>query len=183
MSESAQPPSPRRSGGRIAARSSGSYRALHVALVVAALFVSAFVVELFALAQRERDLGLAPLEVDLQRDEGQPLALNRADHLANLLSVQKELSRAGGLVIEVARLFVGRYVQVEQKNLSVLNDRVGISDVGLSVPQRFHLAPGQNDTRLPCVDDVVVVPGAFVPRDRLLRIFLDCLCHLTSCSS
>jgi hypothetical protein len=30
---------------------------------------------------------------------------------------------------------------------------------------------------------VVVVSGAFVPRYRLLRIFLDGLCHLTSCSS
>src|SRR2546423_2344052 len=183
MSESARQLSPRPSGGRAAARSSRSYRALHVPLVIAALFVSAFVVELFALAERQRDLRLAPLEVDLQRDEGQALTLNRADHFANLLAVQQELSRAGGLVIEVARLFVRRYVQVEQKNLSVLNDRVGISDVGLSVPQRFDLATGQNDTRFPCVDDVVVVPSAFVPRDRLLRIFLDCLCHLTTFSS
>jgi len=154
-----------------------------LAWAIATLFVGAFVVKFLALAQRERDLGLALPEVDLQGNKGQSLTLDRADHLANLLSVQQELSRAGRLVIEMARLFIGRYVQVEQKNLSVLNDRVGISDVGLSVPQRFDFAPGQNDTRLPCVDDVVVVPGAFVPRDRLLRIFLDCLCHLTTFSS
>ena len=78
-------------------------------------------------------------------------------------------------MIEVARLFVRRYVQVEQKDLTVFNDRVGISDVGLPVPERFDLTPGQDDSRFPGVDDVVVVSGAFVPRYRLPRIFfLDC---------
>src|SRR3954470_16237663 len=165
------------------ARSSRAHRALHVSLVVAAFLVGALVVKLFALAECERDFRLAAAEIDLERNQRQSLTLDGSDHLADLLPVQQELARPRGLVIEVARLFVGRYVQIEQKNLSILNDRVRISDVGLSVPQRLDLAAGQNDSRFPGVEDVVVVSGAFVPRYRLLRIFLDGLCHLTSCSS
>src|SRR5207248_4942760 len=135
--------------------------------------------QFFALAERERNLRFTPAEINLERNQGEPLTLHRADHLADLLPVQEELPRPRGLVIEVARLFVGRYVQVEQKNLSILNDRVRISDVGLSVPQRLYLAAGQNDSRFPGVEDVIVVSRAFVPRDGLLCIFLDFLCHLT----
>src|SRR5207245_9341648 len=81
-------------------------------------------------------------------------------HLLDLLPVQVKLPGPSVLVIEVARLFVRRYMQVQQKNLTILNDRVGISDVGLAVSQRLHLAAGKNYTRFPCVEDVVVVPGA-----------------------
>src|SRR5207248_8709029 len=132
-----------------------------------------------ALAEGEGDFRLAAAEVDLERNQRQALTLDGADHFADLLPVQEELPRPSGLVIEVARLFVRRYVQVEQKNLSILNDRVRISDVGLSVPQRLYLAAGQNDSRFPGVEDVIVVSRAFVPRDGLLCIFLDFLCHLT----
>src|SRR5882724_8527062 len=146
-------------------RSSRPYRALHVALVITPFLVGALVVQLFALAEGQRDLGLPALEVDLERNQRQTLTLHRTDHLADLLPVQEKLPRPRWLVIEVARLFVRRYVQIEQKNLSILNDRVGISDVGLSVPQRLDIAAGQNDSRFPGVEDVVVVSSAFVPRD------------------
>src|SRR6202049_1971948 len=125
-------------------RSSSAHRALHIALVVAALFISALVVELLALAQGEGDFRLSAPEVDFQRNQRQPLALDGADHLADLLPMQQEFPRPRGLVVEITRLFVGRNVQVEQKNLSILNDRVGISDVGLSVPKRLDLTTGQN---------------------------------------
>src|SRR6266550_2613737 len=149
-------PRQRRSGVPARARSSGANRALHVALVVALFFVAALVVELFPLAQGKRYLRFSALEVQLERNERQSLALDRADHLPDLLSMQQELPGSGWLVIEVARLFIGRYVQVEQKNLTIFDDRVGISDVGLSVSKRFDLASGQNNARFPGVEDMVV---------------------------
>jgi hypothetical protein len=33
-------------------------------------------------------------------------------------------------------------MQIEQKDLAVLNDRVGIGDVGLAIPKRLDLAAG-----------------------------------------
>src|SRR3954462_10302497 len=173
----------RQSAAQAGARSSGTHRALHVPLVVATLLVGALVVELFPFAEREGDLGFSTLEVDLEREQGQALTLDGADHLADLLLVQEELPRPCGLVIEVARLFIRRYVQIEQKDFSVFYDRVGIGDVGLPVTQRLDLAAGQNNPRLPGVEDVVVVSGAFVPRHRLLLILVVFLCHLTSWSS
>src|SRR6185503_2435904 len=164
-----------RSAAPAGARSSATYRALHVALVVAPFLVGALVVKLLTLAEGERDLRFPTLEVDLEREQRQTLTLHCADHLPDLLLVQEEFPSPRRLVIEVARLFIGRYVQIEQKDFSVLNDRIGIGDVGLSVPQRFHLAAGKDDPRFPGVEDVVVVSRAFVPRDRLLRILIDFL--------
>src|SRR5689334_10263013 len=158
-------------------RSSGSHCALHVTLIVAPFLIGALVEELLTLAESERNLRFAALEVELERDEGEALPFHRTDHLPDLFAVEQQLARARRLVIEVARLFVRRYVQVQQKNFSILNDRVRISDVGLSVSQRFDFAAGQHHSRFPGVEDVVVVARAFVPRDRLLGIFLDFLCH------
>src|SRR5437588_10953716 len=110
--------------GRDTERSSRSNRALHVELIVAALFFRSLVVELLALARGEGDFRFAPLEVDLERNERQPLTLDGADHLADLLAMQQELPRPRRLVIEVARLFVRRYVKIEQKNLTIFDDRV-----------------------------------------------------------
>src|SRR3954451_11355689 len=150
MSESGPVARPPRFATRAKApSSSGAHRALHVPLVVALFLVSTLVVEFLTLAQCKRDLRLAALEVDLERQQRQSLTLDRADHLADLLFVQEEFSSPRGLVIEVARLFVGRYVQIQQKDFSVFNDRVGVGDVGLSVAQRFHLAAGQNNPSFP----------------------------------
>src|SRR5438045_9703469 len=116
--------------GRDTERSSRPYRPLHVALIVAALFVRSLVVELLALGEGEGDFGFAPLEVDLERNERQPLTLAGADHLADLLAMQQKLPRPRRLVIEVARLFVRRYVQIEQNNVSILRELVGVSEAG-----------------------------------------------------
>src|SRR5688500_10890404 len=74
-------------------QSSGANRPLHVALVVAALFVGALVVELFPFAQRESDLCLSPLEVKLERNQRQSLPLDCTDHLPDLLPMQQKLPR------------------------------------------------------------------------------------------
>ena len=110
--------------GRDTERSSRPYRALHVVLIVAAFFIRSLVVELLALAEGEGDFGFAPLEVDLERNERQPLTLDGASHLADLFAMQQKLPRPRRLVIEVARLFVRRYVKIEQKNLTIFDDRV-----------------------------------------------------------
>src|SRR5574338_482391 len=66
------------------------------------------VVLLLAPAQRQADLGLAAREVDLERDECQPLLLDRADQPLDLAPVQQELARAHGRVVPAIALFVGR---------------------------------------------------------------------------
>src|SRR5437764_4430775 len=102
MSESAPRGRHCRSAAPAAAQSSGTHRALHVTLVVASFFISALVVELLTFSKRERDLGLAALEIDLERQKSEPLTFDRADHFADLLLMQQEFPRPCGLVIEVA---------------------------------------------------------------------------------
>jgi hypothetical protein len=69
-------------------------------------------------------------------------------------------------VVELVALRVRRDVEVEQEQLAVLDDAVGVGEVGLAVPQRLDLGAGQHDARLPLVENVVVVACALVPRDR-----------------
>src|SRR5688572_24481063 len=92
-------------------RSSGANRPLHIPLVVAALFVGALVVELFPLSECESDLGFPASEIKLERNQRQALTLDGTDHFPDLLPMKQQLPRPGRLVVEVARLFIGRYVK------------------------------------------------------------------------
>src|SRR5688500_10010053 len=109
----------RRSEAPAGERSSDANRPLHVALVVLALFVGSLVVELFPFPEGEGNFRLPALEVELEWDQRQSLALHGTDHFPDLLPMKEKLPGSSRLVIEVARLFVRRYMQVEQKDLTV----------------------------------------------------------------
>src|SRR3989442_11424237 len=61
-----------------------------------ALQVLALVVQLLRFGERDRDLGDAVLEVQLERDDGEALTARAADQLADLVRVEQQLARAGG---------------------------------------------------------------------------------------
>ena len=158
-------------------QSSRAHQPLHVALVVAALFVSTLVVQFLAAAQAEQDFRLAALEVQLDWNESQTLPLHRPDELSNLALVKQKLASASWLVVEIARLFVWRDVEIEQLYLSVPHDSISVGDVGFSVSQRLHFTSRQDDAGFPCIQDVIVMPGTLVPRNCFALCFFCCLCH------
>jgi hypothetical protein len=80
--------------------------------------------------------------------------------------VEQQLARAIGLVVGVSAAFVRRDVEVEEVGLAVLDDAVGVGDVGASVAEGFDLGAGKDEPRLKCFEDVVVETRALVARDR-----------------
>src|SRR5678816_933409 len=133
---------PRVGTRRGARRSSDAHRARDLPIRIALLLGVALVVELFAFAECHRHLRDAAFEVELERDQGQTLPLDRTYQTPDLPLVQQQLSRARRLVIVVARALVGTDVEVEQEELAVPYDPVGVGQVGLAITERFDLAPG-----------------------------------------
>ena len=73
--------------------------ARHLALGVARPLGLALVVQLLSLAERHRHLRHSVLEVQLERDQRQSLALDGPNQTTDFLAVEQQLARAGGLVI------------------------------------------------------------------------------------
>src|ERR1700737_5053458 len=57
-------------------------------------------------------------------------------------------------------------MHVVQPHFAVVHSSVGVPQLPLSLPQRFHLAAGQHDAALEGLEDVVIVPGFPVLGDR-----------------
>src|SRR5438105_13502040 len=76
-----------------------------LALPGALLLGLALVMQLLAAGERDFDLGAALLvEIELERHDGHPLALDRAAELVDLTPVQQEPARALGGMVEAAGL-------------------------------------------------------------------------------
>src|SRR5439155_14042743 len=71
-------------------------------LLGSTLQVLALVVQLLRLGERDRHLGDAVLEIQLERHDGESLAAGAADQLADLVSVEQQFAGAGGRRVVVA---------------------------------------------------------------------------------
>jgi hypothetical protein len=129
-------------------------------------------VQLLSLAECHRHLRNSTLEVHLERDQREPLALDGANQLADLLSVHEQLARARRLMVEAVPLLVRRDVQIEQEHFAVVQNPVTIGEVCLSVAERLHLGPREHDAGLPRIDDLIVVTGALVSGNDLMPVLL-----------
>ena len=159
------------------ARSSAAHHARHLPLGVARPLGVALVVQLLSLAERQRHLRHSVLEVELEGNQGQSLALDGPYQTTDFLAVEQQLAGPRGLVIRVTPAFVRRDVQVEQKGLAVLHDSVRVADVRLPVAERLDFGAREHEPRLAGLEDVVVVTRPLVPRDRLdLVCLVDCAC-------
>src|SRR5262245_16196946 len=155
-----------------------AHLALDLAADVAIADLTPAVALLLAARQRQLDLGPGALEVDPGRDHRQALALEAAYQALDLVTVEEQLARALGIVVLHAGGGVGRDVGVSQPDLAVLDHRVGVADLGLSLAQRLDLAAGQLDPRLELLDQLVLVRGAPVGGDvARRRLALSPLAH------
>ena len=114
--------------------------------------------------------------MNVERHQREALSFDGTDQFSNLAAVQQQLARAARLVIELIALLVGRDVRVEEKHFAVVHDRVRIRDVRLSRAQRFDLRTRKHDAGLPRIQEMIIVPGALVPRDGGERLRCRVVC-------
>src|SRR6266511_1045404 len=144
---------------------SGLAGAGHLPLGVALGHRLALVEGALAARQAEVDLDEVPLEVQPQRHQGEAALGDLAGELVDLPAVQQQLPRAGRLVALVAGAGVGGDPHVED-HVAAFDDGVGVLQRRLALPQGLHLAAAQHDAGLDGLDDLVVVAGTAVGRDR-----------------
>src|ERR1700741_1714089 len=86
---------------------------------IALLHGLALVVQLLALGERELEFRAAALvEVKLERNQGHAFAVDGADQLVDLLSVQKKLAWPFRQMIEAVGLQIFRNIGVDQPDLA-----------------------------------------------------------------
>src|SRR5690606_30727170 len=142
-----------------------------VALPVAVLDGLSLVVGLLALRQGELDLRPpSRVEVDRQRDQRHPLALDRADHLLDLAPMEQQLARPFRLVIETVAVAELGNVRVDQPGLAILHVGVALGDRAAAVAQALHFGAGKRDPGLEHVLDEILEPRAPVLGDGLLLV-------------
>src|SRR5215207_7478274 len=150
---------------RASPSSTRAYRALHLALHLALLDRLALVADVLAARQRDLDLRARALEVEPRRHQRQPLLARLADQPLDLALVHQQLARALGLVVLARGRRVGRYVDVVQPDLAVLELRVAVLELRLAAAQRLDLGAGQHEAGLPLLEQVIAVGRLLVGRD------------------
>src|ERR1051325_5672022 len=140
-------------------------------LSVALTLSVSFVVQFLSLAECQRHLGYSLLEVQFQRDEREPLPLDRSNQTTDFLAVEQQFPAAGRLVIHVTAARVWLDVRVQKEDLAVPHDAVCVGDRHLPLAQGLNLGSAQDETGLEGVEDVVVESRALVARDRFDLFF------------
>src|SRR5699024_3901263 len=144
----------------------GTLRLAEVLLLPQGLALVPF---LLAAAETDDDLGVGAQEVHLHRHDGVALLPGPAGELRDLDLVQQELALAPRGVVRPGALHVRRDVGVVHPHLAALDVAVPVDQGGAALPQRLHLGAGQHDAGFPGLIDEVVVTGALVRGDELLR--------------
>src|ERR1041384_6022944 len=129
----------------------------HLAVGDPALDVFAAVMGLLSLPERERHFGASTIEVHLERNQSESLLLDPADQALDFPAMHQQLARADRLRIPAVPLLVGGDVHSLEPELPIPYMGVGLLDRGLSVPKALDLSPGEDDARLPGLEQVVVV--------------------------
>ncbi len=82
--------------------------------------------------------------------------------------MEEELAGALGIVVLAVAVGVRRDVRTEEEGLAVLHQDVGVLEVGVSLPERLDLRPGQRQAGFELLQDEVVVKGLLVRGNELL---------------
>src|SRR5690348_15031638 len=141
-------------------------RALLLDVPLALFFAGALVVRLLAARNADLDLGAIALPVHGERDQGQALALDRADQLVDFGAMQQQLAGAAIVGNDMGRGRDQRRDRCpEQEQLAALDQRVGIGEVDAARAQAFDFPSLQRDAGLVALVDVVLVASALVQGD------------------
>jgi hypothetical protein len=113
-------------------------------------------------------------EIDLQRNEREPLVLHLSDDLAQLFLVDKKFPSPERINIAVAAVRIRTDVRCLQPELAVSDHRIAIGDVRLLLAQGLYFCPFEHDPGFVGLDDSVLVSGFTVGGyQRIARFLLD----------
>ena len=117
------------------------------------------VVELATSREGECQLRVAPTQVEIQRDQRQPLLLDPPDQTPDLGTLQEELARALRIGIPVRRRLVRTDVQFVEPHFAALQTGKSILEAHLARAHRLHLRPLEDQTRFERLEHLILVPG------------------------
>src|SRR5580658_2831029 len=73
--------------------------------------------------------------------------------------MQQQLPRAQRVVVVVAGVGIRSDMRIQQKGFPILDEAVGVLQIGLTLADRLDLGPAQGYARLVLLEDEVVVTG------------------------
>ena len=117
----------------------------------------AFVPELLAFSQGKLNLYATVLEIHAGRDQGQAALLGFADELANFFAVHEQLTGPQRRMIKDVAMLVGSDMAVQEPELAIFNEPIGIFEVGASGPHGLDFGPGESHARFKFFQQEVVV--------------------------
>src|SRR4051812_6403034 len=124
----------------------------------------AFIPELLAFGEGDLAFYFAILEVEARRDERQSLHLHLPDKLPQLVFVDKQLARPQRRVSGVSCIVVRADVRVQQPELAVFDQAIGVFQVRASAADRLDLAAGQHHARFELLQQEIIMAGGTVER-------------------
>jgi len=155
-----------------------------------AAFGLALIPQLFALGECEFYFHPAILEIHAGWDQGQPFLLSAPDQLPDFIFVHKQFAGAQRGVIEDVAVVVGSDMGIQQPQLAILDQPVGVFEIGGSRANRLDLGTGQGDAGLKFFQQEIVVGSdpinsgvslsgsSRIPARVLLRVRLGLVCGL-----
>ncbi len=116
-----------------------------------------FVPLLFPASQSQFDFHPAILEVHAGRDERQALLLRFANQLPNLFLMNQKFASTQRSMVGIASVFVGTDMAVQQPQLIVFNEPVGVFEIGFTAPDRLYFGSSEDYARFKFFQQEVVV--------------------------
>jgi len=124
----------------------------------------AFVPFLLALCQCDLAFRSPLAKVEAGRNEGEAL-LPRSDlQLSQLTLMQQELAGAEGVMVHRISMREGSNVGIQQKDLTVLQQPVGVFQVGFTFANGFDFGSAEGNTGLVSVEQRIVMAGCAIVR-------------------
>src|ERR1700687_982726 len=112
---------------------------------------------LFALRQREFDFDLAILEIHARGNQRESLLLGLANQLANFFFVKQKFAGTKGGMIGVVAVLIGADMAVEEPEFTILDQPVGVFEIGFAGSNGLHLGSGENNSGLEFFEQEIVV--------------------------
>jgi len=122
----------------------------------------ALVPVLFALGEGEFTLDSAVAEIKFDGDERVAFLLRQTLEFIDFLLVQKELAGAQGFMIHGVAVGERADVGVQEEALAVLEETVGVFEIGLAFADGLDLGSSQGDSGLEAVGEEVVEAGGAI---------------------
>lgn len=139
------------------------YTYTHFFTLVSLFYLFSFIIFLLPASNANLYFDMAPVSVQRQRDYCQSLLLAFPAQMIDFFGFKQECAAAFRIIIfQIGRWFVARDVQIDEACTLVVESDKGAGELDATAANRFHLWPGQYQTCLVGVENIIVKTGAFI---------------------